>query len=336
MTGSGLGRRGRATIEDVARLAGVSRQTVSRAVNDMPEITPSTKQRVLEAVRALGYRPSRFARGLVKQDTTTVGLIISDLVNPFFPEVAAGVLAAAENRGWHVVVCDTQYRLDRELAALNVLAHQADAIVGYLGSPDDLLERHAAGVPLVLLERLSASPWLGSVGIDIEGGVRAGMRHLVSSGHAKIGMLDGAPYPAQGGRRGYFLSVARELGLPIDQSWVCTCEQSVTGGADAMELLLTEHADLTAVFAFNDLVAVGAVRAARRHGREVPEDCAVLGFDGLQLGELIDPPLTTLHIDKRRLGELAVEQVALILADQAPSAAHRPVVHPQLVVRRSA
>ncbi|AHI00095.1 LacI family DNA-binding transcriptional regulator [Kutzneria viridogrisea] len=339
MTGSGPGRRGRATIEDVARLAGVSRQTVSRAVNDMAEITPSTKQRVLEAVRTLGYRPSRFARGLVKQDTTTVGLIISDLVNPFFPEVAAGVLAAAENRGWHVVVCDTQYRLDKELSALEVLAHQADAIVGYLGSPDEVLERHAAGVPLVLLERSSQSPRLGSVGIDVEAGVRAGMRHLVSSGHTRIGMLDGAPYPAQSAqndRRLHFLTVAEEFGLPVDQHWVHVCDQSVLGGFTAMDELLTEHPDTTAVFAFNDLIAVGAVQAARRRGRGVPEDCAVLGFDGLQLGELIDPPLTTLHIDKRRLGELAVEQVALILADRAPSPAQRPVVRPQLVVRRSA
>jgi LacI family transcriptional regulator, galactose operon repressor len=332
---SRLGRRGRATIEDVARLAGVSRQTVSRAVNDMAEITPSTKQRVLDAVRVLGYRPSRFARGLVKQDTTTIGLIISDLVNPFFPEVAAGVLAAAELRGWHVVVCDTQYSLERELSALDVLSHQADAIVGYLCNADEELERYAAGVPLVLLERPSTSPRLGSVRIDIEGGVLAGMRHLVSCGHSRIGMLDGAPY-AHGGRRQHYLSVARELGLCVDESWVFDCEQSVTGGAAAMRALLGAHPDTTAVFAFNDLIAVGAVRAVRGLGRDVPDDCAVVGFDGLQLGELIDPPLTTLHIDKRRIGELAVEQVSLILSDQAPPVSHRPVVRPRLVIRRSA
>ncbi|MEV6605995.1 LacI family DNA-binding transcriptional regulator [Kutzneria sp. NPDC051319] len=330
------GRRGRATIEDVAKLAGVSRQTVSRAVNDMAEITPSTKQRVLEAVRTLGYRPSRFARGLVKQDTTTIGLIIPDLVNPFFPEVAAGVLAAAEHRGWHVVVCDTQYSPERELAALEVLSHQADAIVGYLSYPDDELERHAGGVPLVLLERPGSSPRLGSVSIDIEGGVLAGMRHLVSSGHNRIGMLDGAPYPSANGRRQHYLSVSHELGLAVDDGWVFDCDHSVEGGASAMEALLGAHPDVTAVFAFNDLVAVGAVQAARGLGRQVPADCAVIGFDGLQLGELVDPPLTTLHIDKRRIGELAVEQVALILSEQTNAATHWPVVRPRLVIRRSA
>jgi LacI family transcriptional regulator len=329
-------RRGRATIEDVAKLAGVSRQTVSRAVNDMAEITPSTKQRVLEAVRTLGYRPSRFARGLVKQDTTTIGLVVSDLVNPFFPEVAAGVLAAAEHRGWHVVVCDTQYSPDRELAALEVLSHQADAIVGYFGNTDDELERHAGGVPLVLLERPSTSPRLGSVRIDIEGGVLAGMRHLVSSGHRRIGMLDGAPYPCQPGRRQHYLAVAQELGLDVDEGWIFDCDQSVAGGASAMTALLGAHPEATAVFAFNDLIAVGAVRAARGLGRQVPGDCAVIGFDGLQLGELVDPPLTTLHIDKRRIGELAVEQVGLILAEQTTAATHWPVVRPKLVIRRSA
>jgi LacI family transcriptional regulator len=330
------GRRGRATIEDVARLAGVSRQTVSRAVNDMAEITPSTKQRVLEAVRTLGYRPSRFARGLVKQDTTTIGLIISDLVNPFFPEVAAGVLAAAEHRGWHVVVCDTQYSLQRELAALEVLSHQADAIVGYLGNTDDELERHAGGVPLVLLERPGNSPRLGSVRIDIEGGVLAGLRHLVSSGHHRIGMLDGAPYPSQDGRRRHYLAVAQELGLAVDDGWIFDCDHSVAGGVTAMQALLGAHPDVTAVFAFNDLVAIGAVQAARGQGRQVPTDCAVIGFDGLALGELVDPPLTTLHIDKRRIGELAVEQVGLILSEQTSAATHWPVVRPRLVIRRSA
>src|SRR5882757_10186848 len=115
MTGAGPGRRGRATIEDVAKLAGVSRQTVSRAVNDMAEITPSTKQRVLDAVRTLGYRPSRFARGLVKQDTTTIGLIVSDLVNPFFPEVAAGVLAAARSEEHTSELQSRQYLVCRLL-----------------------------------------------------------------------------------------------------------------------------------------------------------------------------------------------------------------------------
>ena len=101
-----------------------------------------------------------------------------------------------------------------------------------------------------------------------------------------------------------------------------------------MAALLGAHPDMTAVFAFNDLVAIGAVRAARDLGRQVPADCAVIGFDGLELGELVDPPLTTLHIDKRRIGELAVEQVGLILAEQPTT--HWPVVRPRLVIRRSA
>jgi LacI family transcriptional regulator len=104
----------------------------------------------------------------------------------------------------------------------------------------------------------------------------------------------------------------------------------------AMQALLGAHPDVTAVFAFNDLVAIGAVQAARGQGRQVPTDCAVIGFDGLALGELVDPPLTTLHIDKRRIGELAVEQVGLILSEQTSAATHWPVVRPRLVIRRSA
>ena len=135
------------TINDVARSAGVSRQTVSRALNDKDEIDGSTKQRVLDAARELGYRPSRFARGLVRQDTTTIGLVIPDLLNPFFTEVAASALEAARARGWHVVVYDTADRAEEELGTLQVIGSQVDAVVGYFSCSEDELDRFTRGMP---------------------------------------------------------------------------------------------------------------------------------------------------------------------------------------------
>ncbi|KMS69946.1 LacI family transcriptional regulator [Streptomyces viridochromogenes] len=322
-------------MHDVAKLAGVSRQTVSRAVNDKGEIDPATKERVLEAARLLDYRPSRFARGMVRKGTVTTGLVIPDLMNPFFPEVAAGVLEAAEQRGWQVVMWDSRIDEAREQDALDVLSHQADAIVGYFKSPDDVLARHLGGVPLVLLERGPQQTRFAAVGIDAAAGLAQGMAHLVGAGHRRIGMLDGVHGP--GPRRGAFLQQARRYGLPVDESWITLCaEHSVAGGEAGMEQLLDARPDITAVFGFNDLIAVGAMRAARRRGRRVPEDLAVLGFDGLSLGELVEPALSTLHIDKRRLGRLAVEQVARLHSGAEPLRGAEAWVVPELVVRASA
>ncbi|MGW6738243.1 LacI family DNA-binding transcriptional regulator [Streptomyces sp. NPDC055013] len=329
------GPRRRATIHDVAKLAGVSRQTVSRAVNDKGEIDPATKERVLAAARLLDYRPSRFARGLVQKGTVTAGLVIPDLMNPFFPEVAAGVLEAAEQRGWQVVMWDSRIDEARERDALDALSHQADAIVGYFRSPEDVLARHLGGVPLVLLERGPQQTRFAAVGIDAAAGLEQGMAHLVAAGHRRIGMLDGVHGPAL--RRRAFLELARRHGLPVDDGWIALSpEHSVAGGEAGMERLLDARPDITAVFGFNDLIAVGAMRAARRRGRRVPEDLAVMGFDGLSLGELVEPALTTLHIDKRRLGRLAVEQVARLRAGEEPLRGAAAWVVPELVVRASA
>lgn len=330
------GPRRRATIHDVAKLAGVSRQTVSRAVNDKGEIDPDTKARVLEAVRMLDYRPSRFARGLVRKGTVTAGLVIPDLMNPFFPEVAAGVLEAAEERGWQVVVWDTRIDGAKEREALGVLSHQADAVMGYFKNDDEVLARYLGGLPLVLLERGPQQTRFAAVGIDAAAGLEQGIAHLVRAGHRRIGMLDGDRL-TPGPRREAFLAEVRRHGLPVDDGWIAMSDgHGVAGGEAAMEQLLDARPQLTAVFGFNDLIAVGAIRAARRRGRRVPEDLAVLGFDGLSLGELVEPALTTLRLDKRRLGRLAVEQVARLRAGEKPLTGTDAWVAPELVVRASA
>jgi LacI family transcriptional regulator len=326
---SGRADKKRATLRDVARLAGVSHQTVSRAVNDKGEIDPETRRRVLDAARQLQYRPSRFARGLVRPDTTTVGLIVPDVVNPFFPELIAGVLAAAGQQGWQVLICSTQDDPGREPGLLRSLAGQVDALIGYLFSADDEVVAATGGVPLVVMNRRPRETTFGAVDIDVDSGVRAAVRHLISRGHRRIGMID-CPAAADPGRRTAFLAEAATQGL---DAAVVDVEQSLTGGGTGFEKLHAAHPGVTAVFAFNDLVALGVYRAARRLGVSIPGDVAVLGFDGLTLGELLDPPLTTLHIDKRRMGALAVTQAHLLLNGDRPGLA---LVQPELVVRGSA
>lgn len=327
----------RATIHDVARLAGVSRQTVSRAVNDKAEIDPATKERILDAVRMLGYRPSRFARGLVRRDSITVGLAAHDLTNPYWPEVAVGVLKAAEQRDWHLLVSESRADVEREHKMLEVLSHQADAIIGQFLSSDRDLARHSAGIPLVLLERDPGQSQFASVGIDVTTALMEGVGHLVRAGHKRIGMLDGAPVDRPSPRRVHFHAAMRAHGLSDGPAWVAACpEHTVQAGEEAMARLLDAQPSMTAVFGFNDLIAIGAMRTARRRGLRVPDDMAVLGFDGLGVGDLVEPPLTTLVIDKRTLGGLAVDQIARILAGNPPSTGADAWVKPQLLVRESA
>jgi LacI family transcriptional regulator len=320
----------RITINDVASAAGVSRQTVSRALNDKGEIDGETKQRVLDAARELGYRPSRFARGLVRPDTTSIGLVIPDLLNPFFTEVAAAALEAARARGWHVVVYDTAGSVTEERGTLRVIGSQVDAVVGYLSLPEAELDQHTRGMPVVLIGREHHSPRFSSIRIEGAQGVRAAVDHLVATGHRRIGMLDQANRTGRSDRYGWFHDAMAAHGLTPDA--VAGAAQSVNGGAEALAELLDRRPDLTAVFTFNDIIAVGALRAARRLGR----DLAVIGFDGLQLGTVVDPELTTVALDTRRIGALAVEQAARLLAGEEPLAGDDLVVQGTLLLRESA
>ncbi|MEV7324782.1 LacI family DNA-binding transcriptional regulator [Streptomyces sp. NPDC093970] len=332
MASSGTGPR-RVTIDDVAEAAGVSRQTVSRALNDKGEIGASTKQRVLDAALELGYRPSRFARGLVRQDTISVGLVIPDLLNPFFTEVAAAALEAARANGWHVVVYDTGDRAEEERATLEVISTQVDAVVGYLSLPEDEIDKLTRGLPVVLIDREHRTERFRSIRIDGESGVHAAIRHLADAGHRHIGMLDHAERSRPSIRHEWFDTAMAACAL--DASAVARADQSVEGGESALEDLLARHPDLTAVFTFNDIIAIGALRGARRLGRRVPRDLAVIGFDGLQLGTLVEPPLTTVALDTRRLGVLAVDQAARLLTGSGPLPGDELTVGAELLVRES-
>ncbi|MFF1637480.1 LacI family DNA-binding transcriptional regulator [Streptomyces sp. NPDC058246] len=322
------------TIHDVARSAGVSRQTVSRALNDKDEIEASTKQRVLDAARELGYRPSRFARGLVRQDTTTIGLVIPDLRNPFFTEVAAAALEAARTRGWHVVVYDTADRAEEELGTLQVIASQVDAVVGYFSCSDDELERFTRGIPVVLIGREHDTARFSSIRIDGEEGVHAAVAHLVAAGHEHIGMLDHVGRAEPSIRRQWFTTAAAAYG--IDAGLVVGADQSADGGGAALDALLTAHPEVTAVFTFNDIIAIGVLREARRLGRSVPQDLAVIGFDGLQFGALVEPPLSSVALDTRKLGALAIDQVARLLTGVDPLRADDLIVRAELRLGGSA
>jgi LacI family transcriptional regulator len=303
----------RATIQDVARLAGVSRQTVSRATNDKPGIDPSTRQRVLAVAQELGYRPSRFARAMVGQSTVTVGLVIPDILNPYFTEVVAGALEAADSRGWHVVTYSTSSTVSKEQSVAQTVTEHVDACAGFLIDQAAIASIATSGMPFVLLGNEDKDLDVSMVRIDFETGVRQAFDHLVARGHRRIGMIDDRRRTESGRtdeRSRLFAVAAAETGLDISPGWIRQATNSIEGGAAAMEQILQTAPEVTAMICYNDILAIGAMRHAKARGLAVPGDRAFIGFDGIPLSALVDPPLTTVFVDRRRIGQACIEQLA--------------------------
>lgn len=322
-----------ATIRDVAKLVGVSHQTVSRVINDSPNVDPVTRRQVLDAANSLNYRPSRHARALAKPDVKTLGLLVPDLTNPFFPEVIEGVLEAAAERGWQVTIRATGKFDERQVLAATVLS--ADAVVGYFNHADVPVSGQEWDVPVVALDNELDGPLAWGVQIDVDHAVRQGVEHLLERGHTEIGMLDCSTSCDRHRRRETFVQALTEHGAPPPEQRIRMSDQSFEGAAAATHVLVDENPEVTAIFAFNDIVAIGAIRALQARGKRVPQDCAVLGFDGLAIGRLVTPTLTSLRIDTRRFGALAVKQVELMMADRLGGGPERQslvVLQPKLVV----
>jgi LacI family transcriptional regulator len=317
----------RVTIDDVARAAGVSRQTVSRAMNDKGDISEATRRRVLATIEELDYRPSAFARGMRTQRAGTVALVLPDIANPFFPAVARGVFDAAAARGLAVVVHNTDADADAETEAGRAIVDAGAAgAIGFFEALDDpALAALGRRVPLVVADRPAPDPSVATVRTDFRTGTHLACEHLISRGHTRLGMLDGA-VQNKPERRQAFLETN-----PVDH--VVAAPPTVAGGAAALRSLLARHPGITGVFAFNDLLAIGAVQALRAAGRRVGDRVAVVGYDDITMAALLDPPLTTVHTDKYELGRTLVEVLGRRL-DGHP-AEHRSLA-PRLVVRGSA
>ena len=331
--------RKRVTIQDVACEAGVSRQTVSRAINDRDGINPKTRARILAIVERMGYRPSSIARGLVTQRTRTLGLVIPDVANPFFSEVARGTEHTAYTEGYTVFLCNTDENSQRELAILNLLEEQrVDGIVLCSSRLDeDTLRRMLARPPtVVLVNRQLEGTDVGTVMLEDKRGGQMLTRHLIATGHRAIGFLAGPPASTSGGQRaeGYFAALA-EAGLSHDPGWIQPCAPTVQGGYTAAHALLTHHPELTALFCYNDLVAVGTLQACADLGRSVPDDLSVVGFDDIPLAALVTPPLTTCRVPRYDVGARAM-RLLLDHINGDTDEGKTIFLRPELVIRASA
>ena len=327
---------GRATIEDVAARSGVSTATVSRVLSGSVPARPETRERVLAAARELDYRPSGIARALKRRETRTLGLVITDITNPFYPQVVRAVEAAAHERGYGIVLADGGDDPARELEHLDLLVERR--VDGIVVASSRMTRRHAerlraTPVPVVLVNDSVAASGLPTVTTAHRHGARMAAEHLVSLGHRSIGHISApSEQPATGQRRQGVRDALRAAGL--DDALVAIGDGRVTGGASAAEALIA--GGVTGIVAYNDLTAIGALRALRRAGIRVPEEVSVIGFDDIDLAAWTDPPLTTIRQPIEDLGRWAVEHLADLLAGTTPGAPATPVLlEPVLVVRGS-
>lgn len=324
-----------ATIVDVARVARVSVATVSRALSG-GYCSPQTRERVLQAVEEVGYFPNRLARALVRRLSPTIGLVLPDIANPFFPALTRGVEDRASEFGFTVLLVNTDGDPARERRAVrSLLEHRVGGVILVTAQRgqrvvSDIL---AQGVPLVVMDRRAGAENVSTVTVDNVEGARLAVDHLLDLGHRRIAFIGGVPgaATAAGRLQGYRLAL-RSRGILLDPSLVAVGHFQYDGGYKAMRALLAHRP--TAVFAANDLMALGAIKAAREAGMEVPQDVSVVGFDDIPMAEMAHPPLTTVRQPAYEMGREAAR--LLVEFVRGTGGSPRDVVLPaELVIRRS-
>jgi DNA-binding LacI/PurR family transcriptional regulator len=330
------------TLDDVAALAGVGRGTVSRVINDAPHVSEHSHALVVAAIEQLGYVPNRAARSLVTRRADTVTLVISEseerfFSEPFFAGVVRGISAALAETSRPLLLAMAQTEQQHENLEHYLMAQHVDGVMLLsLHGDDRLLGRlERRGLPTVLGGRPPHNEPTSFVDVDNVSGGSEATAHLLATGRRRIAHIQGPVDMAVSSDRliGYRKALA-DHGVPYDPDLVGTGDFTEPGGQSAMASLLERAPDLDAVFASSDLMAAGALRALHQHGREVPSDVAVVGFDDAPVARHTDPQLTTIHQPVEEMGRAMVELLMSRIAGRQAGA--HVVLEPHLVVRDSA
>ncbi|GAX90744.1 LacI family DNA-binding transcriptional regulator [Effusibacillus lacus] len=299
-----------ATIRDVAKLAGVSVATVSRVINKNGYVNQGTEQKVRKAIQQLHFEPNAVARGLASKRTGTIAVILPDITNPFFAEMARAVEDEARKHGFTVILCNSDDQGAKEKTYIEVLKKKyIDGIIfasQTLGK-EDVAQMKKHNIPLVVLDRAPSEEDCSIVRSQNSMGAQVAVRHLLETGCRKIAHIYG---PQE-------ITTAKERLLGYEHAvkgfdWFTPTLMvpgnfRLDGGMKAVELLLEQHPDVDGIFAGNDLMAVGALKALHRLGIRVPDQIAVCGFDGIYLTEIMEPELTTVAQPIYEMGSLAAE-----------------------------
>lgn len=334
----------RPTIGDVARIAGVSKSTVSRVLSGNTHyMRDDTRVRVLHTIEELEYRPSGVARSLVSKRTQTVGLLISDIGNPFYTDVIRGAEDVATLRGYGLLLCNTNYNLDRGWQYLQTLIDKAVDGILFMSSRIStnwlqlLTKQEIPAVVFGALLNHPGYPGLGVITQDFNNGIAQAVDHLLALGHRRFAHVSGPlDLELSRVRRDAFVGALKSRGIEAGDIFTIEGNLRTEGGRLALDQLLELTMRPTAVFAGNDLTAIGIVWAARDRGLRIPEDLSVIGRDNIPLAAEITPRLTTIALERYATGAAAMEML-LDLSCQEPQAVLQPTIEMPsvLVVRQS-
>jgi LacI family transcriptional regulator len=326
-------------LKDVANAAGVHVATASRALNERTAsmVSPETVERVRAAAEALGYRVNRVARGLKTRRSFTVGMLIPDITNPFFPPMVRGAEDGLAEAGFTLVLADTDNDEEKDRKAQAVLLErQVDGmLLGTARRRDPLVEELVdAGVPLVLVNRTIDRGGVSAVIPDDHAGMALAVDHLHDLGHRRIGHVAGPPQTSTGSRRAAgFEAAIRSFGLESVPPVEVTSFTEEAGRAAASTILASKRRP-SAIVAANDLVALGVLDAADSLGLSCPQDFSLVGFNDMPFVGRLDPPLTTVRIDEYEIG-LRASRLLLSLIDDPASRPETIMIGPSLVIRSS-
>lgn len=328
-------------IREIASKAAVSTATVSRVLNGNPRVSEGNRRRVLDVVKELNYVPSGIARSMTHGRTSILGLILPDITNPFFPELARGVEDAAHTRNYNVVLCNTDGDPDSEVRYMRMLReHRADGVILIPSRTIDpeMVSRNMGDIPVIWCDRVPEQGLATGVTTDNYHGAVLATEHLLQLGHRKLGMISGPQVPASEARERGFLETCRRYGVITGPAWMADGDFRYESGYDGMlKIFAAGRTRPSAVFCCNDLMAIGAMDAAINQGIGVPDELSIVGYDNIFFTKFSRPPLTTVNQPTYLLGVTAVE----MLNEQVGIHANHErqgriqVLKPGLVVRNS-
>jgi LacI family transcriptional regulator len=309
-------------IRDVARRAKVSTATVSRTINQVATVDAQLAKRVWKAINELGYYPNRSARALVSGRSRVFGLIVSEITNPFFPEIVQTFETLAVEQHYEILLTSTIHDSKRmELAVRRMIESRVDGVAILTFGMEDYLLDHLRfrNLPLVFVDIGPKAPRVSNIRVDYADGIRQAVQHLAALRHERIGFITGPLHLRSAvARRDAFEASMREIGLLAKPEYVVEGNHRLDGGREALPALSRLPKPPTALICSNDMTAIGVMRAAFELGIRVPEDLSVIGFDDIRMAEFLIPPLTTIQLSQSELAKLAFEALLKEVQRETP------------------
>jgi LacI family transcriptional regulator len=324
-------------IHTVAKKARVSIATVSRTVNRVPTVNPKLAKRVWDAVQELGYFPNTQARALGSGKSGIFGLIVSEITNPFFPELIQRFEEVAVESGYEILISSTSYDPKRmEVCIRRMIERNVEGVaVMTFGIERPLYEQLAErNIPLVMVDAGPERPGISLLKVDYHHGIRQAVQHLAALGHRNIAFVSGPLHLHSAvSRVTAFVNSVKECGITLNKQWMMEGDHTMEGGIRAMEAILGLRSQPTAVMCSNDMTALGVLHKAYRAGVRIPHDLSLIGFDDIHMAEVMIPPLTSIHMSRMDLARAAVS--ALRARAEGTGKQREYQIDTRLVVRES-